>query len=181
MDKEQSEAERLPQNEPWSALSHMIGAGLSVVALVVLVVASIQRASTVHTVSFIIYGVSQILLYTMSTLYHSFKRGTRVKQLFRRFDHIMIFWFIAGTYTPVSLVVLHYPLDWILVIIIWSIAILGTLFKAIWIKSPGWINSTLYIAMGWVAVYVLSPLYQSVGVKGVAMMIGGGYSTASVQ
>ncbi|NIZ47169.1 hemolysin III family protein [Entomospira nematocerorum] len=172
----------LPQNEPWSALSHLIGAALSIVALVLLVVQSVRYATPIHTIGFLIYGVSQLLLYTMSTLYHSFKRETRVKLVFRRFDHISIFWFIAGTYTPISLIVLPHPMALILIAIIWSIALLGTLFKALWVKSPGWVNSTLYIAMGWIAVYVIIPLYDGVGLVGLLLMILGGvlYSMGAI-
>ncbi|NIZ40326.1 hemolysin III family protein [Entomospira entomophila] len=172
----------LPQNEPWSALSHLVGAGLSVVALVLLVTQSVRHATPTHTIGFLIYGVSQLLLYTMSTLYHSFKRETRVKQVFRRFDHISIFWFIAGTYTPISLVVLPAPMDLILIVIIWSIALLGTLFKAVWVRSPGWMNSTLYVIMGWIAIYAIIPLYHGVGLIALLLMILGGmlYSVGAV-
>jgi hemolysin III len=172
----------LPENEPMSALSHLIGVGLSIAALVILVVQSVRHATPVHTACFLIYGISQILLYTMSTLYHSFKRGSTVKQVFRRFDHIMIFWFIAGTYTPVSMIALESPLNWILFITIWSIAILGTIFKLVWVRSPGWVNSTLYVVMGWVAIYVMLPLYRAIGLRGVMLTILGGvlYSIGAV-
>lgn len=173
---------KTPNNEPWSAISHLVGACFSLAALIILVVKSRNYASPLHTISFLIYGISQFLLYTMSTLYHSFNRGTTAKKLFRRFDHITIFWFIAGTYTPVCLVVLDKPLGWFLVVSIWIIAFLGTIFKAIWIKSPGWLNSTLYIIMGWLAVYVLRPLHQNIGFQGVALIILGGllYSIGAI-
>lgn len=162
------------RNEPESAISHLAAAALSLAALPMLIVLAALYGSHLHVVSFAIYGFTMFMLYLTSTLYHSFNRGSSIKRVFKKFDHIMIFWFIAGTYTPLCLVPLHGPFGWKLLIVIWTIALAGTIFKSIFAKSPGWINSLLYAAMGWASLIAIGPLYKKIGMAGLAFMAAGG-------
>ena len=110
--------------EKLNSISHLVGAVFALMALGALVTVSVQTADPWIITSFSIFGVSLVLLYTMSTLYHSF-RATKLKQLFQLFDHIAIYLLIAGTYTPFMLVDMRDSSGWWMMAIIWSLALLG--------------------------------------------------------
>lgn len=156
-----------------SAISHGIGAILSVAALVLLVVFSAIHDSALSVVSSCIYGSTLIILYTMSTLYHSFKVNN-AKRVFRIIDHCSIYLLIAGTYTPFTLVSLNGVLGWVLFGVIWSSAILGIVLNAIDLKKFKKVSIISYVAMGWVIIFAVKPLLDVVAMPGIWLLLSGG-------
>ena len=143
-----------------SGLTHCIGAALSLVGLVLLIVFSAIYGNAYHVVSFTIFGVGLFLLYLFSTLYHWLNISEKGITVFRKFDHIMIYILIAASYTPVCLVSLRGPWGWSLFGVIWGLAVLGTILSAIWIKAPRAITTAIYIIMGWAVIIAIYPLIQ---------------------
>ncbi|MBU5673116.1 PAQR family membrane homeostasis protein TrhA [Paenibacillus brevis] len=161
------------REEVANAITHGIGALLSVAALVLLIVFSSIKGTAWHVVSFTIYGVSMLLLYMSSTLVHSFKEG-KVKDLFEIFDHSSIYIYIAGTYTPFMLVAVRGPLGWSLFGIVWGIALFGVLFKAFFTKRFLFMSTIFYVVMGWLIVIAWGPLSAAIPATGITLLITGG-------
>ena len=159
--------------EIMSAVSHGIGALLSIAALILCVVFSANHSNTIAVISSIIYGVTLIILYTMSTLYHSLAVNN-AKRVFRIIDHCSIFLLIAGTYTPFTLVALEKPLGYILFSIIWSIAILGIVLNAIDLKKYKIISFISYLILGWIIIFAYQPLKEAVNWSGILLLLAGG-------
>jgi hemolysin III len=143
-----------------SGLTHCIGAALSLVGLVLLIVFSAIYGTAYHVVSFTLFGVGLFLLYLFSTLYHWLNISEKGITVFRKFDHIMIYILIAASYTPICLVPLRGPWGWSLFGVIWGLAILGTILTAVWIKAPRIITTSIYIIMGWAVVIATYPLVK---------------------
>ena len=158
-----------------NAITHGVGAGLAVAALVLLVIYASIYGNAWHIVSFSIFGSTLIILYMSSTLYHSLT-NERAKRLFRKFDHISIFLLIAGTYTPFCLVSLHGWLGWTVFGIVWGCATVGIVFKSIHIGKLEMLSTIMYVLMGWVVVIAIKPLYSSMTQTGFALLVLGGIS-----
>ena len=158
-----------------NSITHGIGALLAISALVVLVVFSAIRGTVWHIVSFSIFGSTLVLLYFASTLYHSLTHAT-AKRIFHKFDHISIYLLIAGTYTPFCLTALRGWIGWTVFGIVWTCAILGTVFKAIAVGSRVRLSTILYVMMGWVIIIAIKPLYEAMSCNGFALLIAGGVS-----
>lgn len=156
-----------------NAITHGIGVLLSITALVFLVINAVQNGSAWHVVTFTIYGVTMILLYLSSTLVHSFPEG-KLKDLFEIFDHSAIYLFIAGTYTPFTLIVINGALGWTLLGIVWGIAIAGIVFKSFFVKKFMFISTVLYVAMGWLIVIGWQPLTDTLPTAGIVLLVAGG-------
>ncbi|WP_106766105.1 PAQR family membrane homeostasis protein TrhA [Paenibacillus faecalis] len=156
-----------------NAITHGIGAVLSIAALVLLIVFSSLEGTVWHVVSFTIYGTTMVLLYLNSTLVHSFKEG-KAKDVFEFLDHSSIYLFIAGTYTPFLLVAIRGPLGWSLFGVIWGIALLGCIFKVFFVKRFLFMSTVFYIAMGWLIVIAWNPLTAVVAPQGINLLVGGG-------
>ncbi len=155
------------------SITHGIGAGLSIVGLVVLVILAARRGDVYQIVSFSIYGASLIILYLASTLYHSFQRP-RLKHVFKIIDHAAIYLLIAGTYTPFLLVGIRGRLGWTLLVIIWGLAVLGVSFKAFFIHRFEKLSVLAYILMGWLSVAMMKELWANIPVGGVIWLAAGG-------
>ncbi|BDU51607.1 PAQR family membrane homeostasis protein TrhA [Haliovirga abyssi] len=158
-----------------SSVLHGIGAIISILALVLLIIKSIHIGDSWHIVSYTIFGTSLIILYTMSTLYHAFPRGT-TKRVFQRFDHLSIYILIAGTYTPFCLTILRGKIGWTILIVQWGLAILGIIFKSIWIDKFVAFATLIYILMGWAIVLSIKPLAASLDPIGIYLLVAGGIS-----
>lgn len=156
-----------------NAITHGVGAALAIAALVVMIILAAKYGNAWYVVSFIIYGVTQILLYIESTLYHSFPNG-RVKRLFRKFDHMSIFILIAGTYTPFCLTVLRGPIGWTIFGIVWGCTILGIILKCFNTGKYEKLSTFLYIAMGWVIIFAIKTLYLEMHLWGFVLLVIGG-------
>ncbi len=143
-----------------SGLTHCIGAGLSLIGLVVLIVFAAIWGDAFDVVSFTIFGVGLFLMYLFSTLYHWLNIGSKGLNVFRKFDHIMIYVLIAASYTPICLGPLRGPWGWSIFGIIWGLAILGIILTSIWIKAPRALTTSIYVIMGWFVLIAAIPLIQ---------------------
>ncbi len=161
--------------DPISGLTHFIAALLAVGALVALLTRKTEPVTIWHTISFSIYGISMILLYTFSTLYHWLPLSGKKLEVFRKIDHIMIFIFTAGTYTPVCLITLHGPWGWTILGIIWATAIGGFFLKIFWLAAPRLLYTGIYLLMGWIVVIALWPLSKAMPLGGLIWMAIGGF------
>ncbi len=156
-----------------NSITHGIGAGLAITGLIYLIYYSATYGDVWHIVSCAIYGTTLVLLYTVSTLYHSVPTP-RFKSVMRILDHSAIFLLIAGTYTPFMLVNLRGPWGWSLLGVVWGAAILGILFQTALQKS--WVAFTvgLYVLMGWAVVVAVKPLLEVMPVEGFLLLLYGG-------
>ncbi|MDW5298673.1 MAG: hemolysin III family protein [Sedimentibacter sp.] len=165
------------KKELTSALTHLGGAVFGIIGTFFLLSHAKNSNNTMTAVAYLIFGLSMILLYSASTIYHFIdKSKAKAKLIMRKLDHIMIFVLIAGTYTPICLLVLDKTTGYRLLTLVWTITIIGALIKLFWIKAPNWVSSVLYITMGWLAVLVLSPLVNNMLPRGVIWLITGGIS-----
>ncbi|KRE10325.1 MULTISPECIES: PAQR family membrane homeostasis protein TrhA [Priestia] len=156
-----------------NAITHGVGAVLSIVGLTLLIVLSSLEGTPWHVISFTIYGVTMLLLYVSSTLVHSFPEG-KVKDLFEIFDHSSIYLFIAGTYTPFLFIAVKGATGWTLFGIVWGIALAGIVFKAFFVKKFLFISTILYVFMGWMIVFAWDSLTQNIAHQGIVLLVVGG-------
>ncbi len=160
--------------DPGSAITHFIGMVLALLAALPLLAKAHRDAGTLAVGALTVFIVSMILLYAASTIYHTFDISPKVNRILRKVDHMMIFILIAGTYTPVCMVVLGDRTGWMLLGLVWSIAIVGIIIKACWINCPKWFSSVLYIAMGWVCVLAISRIVQALPTAAFWWLLAGG-------
>ena len=160
--------------DPGSAITHFIGMLMAVFAAVPLIIKAAHEPSPIYVVSIAIYAASLILLYAASTTYHTFDRSEKVNTILKKIDHMMISVLIAGSYTPICLLVLGGRLGIILLAIVWSIAIAGILIKAFWVYCPKWVSSVLYIGMGWTCVLAFTQLLNSMSPAAFGWLLAGG-------
>lgn len=166
--------------EIFNGVSHGAGAVLSVAGTVVLIVCAALYSDAWAVVSSCIYGASLIILYTMSTLYHSIT-NKRAKAFFRIMDHNTIFVLIAGTYTPITLAVLRGAWGWVLFSVVWAAAIVGIALNSIDLERFKKLSIVCYVAMGWVIVFAIKPLIDSAPMLSlVFLVIGGVFYTAGI-
>lgn len=156
-----------------NAVTHGIGALLSIAALVLLIVFSSLYGSAIHVVSFTIFGATMVLLYTSSTLVHALPHG-KAKDVFEILDHSSIYLFIAGTYTPITLIVIQGALGWTLFGIVWGLAVGGIIFKSFFVKKYLFTSTVLYVFMGWLIVIGWSQIRQNMDANGVVLLVVGG-------
>jgi hemolysin III len=156
-----------------SSLTHGIGAGLSVVALILLVTYSAIAGDAWRVVAFGIYGASLVLLYLSSMFYHAFS-DPRLKRIFRVCDHIAIFLLIAGSYTPIALVSLRGAWGWTLFGLIWGLAVLGILLEVFFMDRFRWLTISVYLGMGWLVVIAGKPVAAALDVGALIWLAAGG-------
>lgn len=160
--------------EPGSALTHLIAMMMALLASAPLLVKTALSSGGREFAAMCIFIASMVLLYAASTTYHSVNvTGERLK-LFKKIDHMMIFVLIAGTYTPVCLIILGGEIGYTLLTVVWSIAIAGMLIKAFWVTCPKWFSSLIYIAMGWVCIFVFGTLRSSLPTAAFLWLLVGG-------
>ncbi|MBQ2925160.1 MAG: hemolysin III family protein, partial [Anaerotignum sp.] len=137
-----------------SALTHFIG----FIAVIPVFICLLEKAETkLQMIGFIVFGISLMLLYGASTIYHTLKLSAERTALLRRIDHMMIFVLIAGTYTPVCLVTLAGKFGTILLSAIWVIAVAGVFMKIFWMGAPRWLSTMIYVVMGWLSITAFVP------------------------
>lgn len=158
--------------EKFNAITHLIGALLALAGAIVLVVAAAGSDDPWKVVSVSIYGMTLVLLYSISALYHSL-RG-RAKTILRELDHHSIYWLIAGSYTPFCLVSLRGPWGWSLFGIVWGLAVLGNLQELKLRSGSRILSLAIYVVMGWVALTATIQLLHALGPAGFAWLAGGG-------
>ena len=181
-----SEAHALPKRsqsvgeEIANAVSHGIGSLLAMIAALVLVAGAVQRGRVAEIIGASIFGVTMVLLYLTSTLYHALPMN-RAKRVFRTLDHSAIFLLIAGTYTPFTLGPLRGIWGWTLFGLVWGLALAGVVFKAVGGVRHAKLSTCLYVAMGWLVVVAIEPLWLNVPKPGMLWLIAGGIAyTAGV-
>ena len=160
--------------EPGSAITHFIAMMMAVFAAVPLLIKAGFQSCQENLLAMAIFMGSMILLYGASATYHSVDLTGRSLRIFRKLDHMMIFVLIAGSYTPVCLIVLGGKLGYTLLALVWGIAAVGMLIKAFWITCPKWFSSIIYIAMGWVCVLVFGPLLNTLSTPAFLWLLAGG-------
>ena len=162
---------------PWSAITHGVGALLALVGTVLLLFRAASMHSGVwHWVSFSVYGLTMVGLYTASTLYHCINTGVAGRMALRKYDHASIYCLIAGTYTPICLIPLreYGAWGWALLAVVWTLALAGMALSIVWIMAPRWLTAGLYMAMGWMALVAVYPLLQVLPLSGFVWLLAGG-------
>ncbi len=161
--------------DPISGLTHLIGAILSFIGLILMVYEAAIAGKPWQVVSFAIFGASMILQYTASTIYHWLPLSPKGTKVLRKLDHMMIFILIAGTYTPICLIPLRGPWGWSLFGSIWGIALAGFSFKLIWLEAPRWLSTFIYGIMGWLVIVAVWPLIHVLSFAGLMWLAAGGF------
>jgi len=164
-----------------NAVTHGLGAALSLVALTLLVVAAALWGNVWHLASAIVYGATMFLLYMASTLYHAITHP-KARHVFKVIDHAGIYLLIAGTYTPFTLITIREDGGWWLFAIVWGLAAIGIALEASWVYRPKWLSALVYLGMGWLAIFAIRPLMEHLEPAGVWLLVGGGlaYSLGTV-
>lgn len=165
---------RIKAKDPGSAITHFIGMMMALFAALPLLIKAATNPDRIHLVSLSIFITSMVLLYAASTIYHTLNLNPRVNKILKKIDHCMIFILIAGSYTPICLVVLGGTLGLSLFILIWSMAFIGVILKCLWVTCPKWFSSIIYIAMGWTCVLAFSPLINALPDRSFAWLLAGG-------
>lgn len=160
--------------EPGSAITHFIGMMMAIIAATPMMVKAAVDADHIVFVALAVFMCSMIALYGASTLYHSVTVKDSILKIFRKLDHMMIFVLIAGSYTPVCLVILGDRRGYMLLATVWGIAIAGMLIKLCWITCPKWFSSILYIAMGWACLAVFGTLWNTLSRSAFLWLLAGG-------
>ncbi|MEF9946595.1 MAG: hemolysin III family protein [Lachnospiraceae bacterium] len=167
-------AEAIRLKDPGSAITHLIGMLMAIFAGIPLLIKAAHEPSRIYLVSAAIFIVSMILLYAASTTYHSLNLSEKANTILKKLDHMMIFILIAGSYTPICLLVLGGTTGKMLLILVWGIAIVGILIKAFWVFCPKWVSSVLYIGMGWVCVLAFTKLLHALSPAAFGWLLAGG-------
>lgn len=160
--------------DPVSSLTHIFGALFSVIGLIILLSSPSSQGNTLNMTCLSIFGISLILLYTASSVYHTVISSQKVINVLRRIDHSMIYVLIAGSYTPLCLIGLKGKLGITILITIWSLTIFGIIFKNLWFNAPRWLSTALYIIMGWLVIIAIYPLSKVISFTEMMWLFSGG-------
>ena len=160
--------------DPGSAITHFIGMLMAIFAAVPLLIRAAHEPGQIYVISLAVYAASLILLYAASTTYHTFDLSEKINTLLKKIDHMMIFIIIAGSYTPICLLVLKGRTGITLLSLVWGIAIAGILIKAFWVFCPKWVSSILYIGMGWTCVLAFTQILNSMSAAAFGWLLAGG-------
>jgi hemolysin III len=158
-----------------NSVTHGIGTLIAIAALVLLTIFAALHGGGVRLLAALVFGISLILEYAASTLYHAL-RAPRAKKVFKVIDHASIYLLIAGTYTPLCLISLANDGGALIFAIVWGLAIVGVAVEAFWVFRPRWVNVLVYLAMGWLIVFKLGALAGTMSVGGATLMLAGGAS-----
>ncbi|MGL5436545.1 MAG: PAQR family membrane homeostasis protein TrhA [Lachnospiraceae bacterium] len=165
---------KLKIKDPGSAITHFIAMLLALFAATPLLFKAARSPGYTHALALTVFIVSMILLYAASTIYHTLDISPKVNQILRKVDHMMIFILIAGTYTPVCMLVLGDQTGWSLLALVWGIAIVGIIINGLWITCPKWFSSLIYIAMGWVCVLAFGKIVDALPASAFGWLLAGG-------
>ncbi len=160
--------------EPVNSITHLIGAVLSAAGLTWMIVKSVLHQNPLQLTSALIFGISMILLYSASSIYHAVKSSKHVETILRKIDHSMILVLIAGTYTPVCLLALPRPTGLILLAVLWTQTVAGIFFRVFFLNAPRWLYTSFYVLMGWAAIFFMPSIYQNIALQGFVLLIVGG-------
>ena len=161
--------------EKWNVYTHALGLLLSIIGLVFLIYKAINEGSLLRLISFSVFGVSLIILYAASALFHNSKDPKRRRQL-NIVDHASIYILIAGSYTPFALITLKGSLGWIIFGIVWGIAFIGIVLKLFYTGRFEKASTIAYVLMGWIVIIVIKPIINNISIEGFYWLLGGGVS-----
>jgi hemolysin III len=167
MSEYSSEEERI------NIITHAVGCILSIIALVILVKQATVHGDVKYAISVVIFGVSLIVLYAASTLYHSAK-PQKLRNRLKIVDHSAIYILIAGTYTPFCLITLEGTIGWTILTITWGMALIGVVLKLFYTGKYELISTLMYVFMGWMIVFAIKPLIDNLPVEGLYWLLAGG-------
>jgi hemolysin III len=173
MSESQAIGQYTPLEELFNSITHGIGAVVSIAGLILLIIFSSMYGNLNHLISCTIFGITLVLLYTASTLYHSSQKPN-LKHKFKILDHSCIYFLIAGTYTPFLMVTIRGALGWSMFALVWSLTVIGILFKIFFVHRFKIISTIAYILMGWLIIFAIKPLLQSLPGGGLVWLICGG-------
>lgn len=163
-----------PANEEkFNVNSHLLGIVLSFIGFVLLLIKALAYSNILMVVSFSIYGLSMLTLYTASTVYHKSKEP-KIRNRLNIFDHSSIYILIAGTYTPFALITLHGFVGWLVFSIVWAFAIVGVTLKLFFTGRFQLFSTLMYILMGWLIVGAIKPLVNNLSTEGLIWLFSGG-------
>jgi hemolysin III len=165
---------KIKPKDPGSAITHFIGMLMAIFSATPLLIRAAKQPDPVHLVSLAIFIISMIILYSASTIYHTFNLSDHANKILKKFDHMAIFVMIAGSYTPICLIVLKGKLGFSMFLLIWGMAIAGMIVKMFWIYCPKWVSSVIYIAMGWTCVLAFTQILNSLPKAGFFWLFAGG-------
>lgn len=160
--------------DPGSAITHGIAAILVFIAALPLLIKAAREPDYLHVIALAVFSLSMALLYLASTIYHSLDINENVNRRLRKFDHMMIFVMIAGSYTPICLITLQGTSGKILCALVWSVALIGIIIKACWITCPKWFSSVIYIGMGWLCVLAFGQIFHALSRPAFGWLLAGG-------
>ncbi len=168
------EKKHFKAKDPGSAITHFIGMLMAIFAAFPLLIKAARQPEPVYVISLAIFIFSMALLYAASTIYHTFDLSPNVNKILKKFDHMMIFVMIAGSYTPICLIVIHDSLGNKLLAAIWIMALAGMAMKFFWVTCPKWVSSAIYILMGWTCVFAFTPLLHALPTAAFVWLLAGG-------
>lgn len=160
--------------DPGSAITHFIGMIMAIFAAIPLLIRASKEPKPIYLISLGIFCISMILLYAASTIYHTLDLSPKINTMLKKMDHMMIFILIAGTYTPICLLVLDRSTGLTLLSIVWGIALVGIVIKAFWVYCPKWVSSILYIGMGWTCVLAFGKIIGNMTHAEFGWLLAGG-------
>lgn len=160
--------------DPGSAITHFIGMISAIFAATPLLIRAAREPDKIHLAALSIFIISMIMLYAASTIYHTFNLSEKINKRLKKLDHMMIFVLIAGSYTPICLIVLNGKTGYMLLALVWGIAIAGMIIKACWIYCPKWFSSIIYIAMGWICVLAFTQIINTLSPAAFGWLLAGG-------
>lgn len=162
-----------PLEERINVISHGVGAVLGVIAFVLLVYRAVQLGDFMHLIGFGVFGLSLVVLYTASTLYH-YATDTGWRKRLRKLDHAAIYVLIAGSYTPFALITLRHADGWLVFSTVWVLALIGMVLKLYFTGRYDKLSTAMYLGMGWMAMLYVKPLMQHLPADGLYWLLGGG-------
>ncbi len=163
------------KREITSSLTHLAGALFALAGTIKLAYDAFGEECAAAFVSVLVFGISMVVLYSTSSIYHwCCAVQARAAKFMQRLDHIAIFLLIAGTYTPVCVITLGYPLGYIMLSLVWGVAAAGLLMKIFWMEAPVWLSCSLYVAMGWIAAFFIVPLVHALTPGALVWLVAGG-------
>ena len=165
---------KFKMKDPGSAITHLIGCIMAVLAAAPLLLKAAREPDKINIIAMGIFILSMVLLYAASTNYHTLDSTEKVNRRLRKMDHMMIFILIAGSYTPVCLIVLQNMTGYVLCAAVWAVALVGIIVKACWITCPKWFSSVIYIGMGWLCVFAFIPIVRALSPAGFGWLLAGG-------
>jgi hemolysin III len=165
---------KVKAKDPGSSITHLIGTLMAVFAAIPLLLKAAGQPGPVHLLSLGVFIFSMILLYSASTIYHTFGKTMKVHIRLKKLDHMAIYVLIAGTYTPICLIALGGRTGFTLLALIWGLAVIGIIVTGFWVHCPKWFSSIIYIAMGWTCVLAFTQIINSLPMAAFEWLLAGG-------